>query len=72
MTLEFLHIPKDGSDIHRFSQQEVGLNHVTFWKSVIRAILKYTGKIPTSFICNYQGHPYLLREMIKHSLDHLI
>ena len=30
-------------------QQEVGLNHVHFWKSVnIRAILKYTGKIPTS------------------------
>ena len=30
-------------------QQEVGLNHVHFWKSVnIRAILRYTGKIPTS------------------------
>ena len=35
------------SDIHRLFQQEVGLNHVHFWKSVyIRAILKYTGKIP--------------------------
>ena len=44
----FSSIPKDGSDIHRFFQQEVGLNHVHFWKSVnIRAILKYTGKIPT-------------------------
>ena len=30
-------------------QQEVDLNHVHFWKSVnIRAILRYTGKIPTS------------------------
>ena len=34
--------------LHTPVQQEVGLNHVHFWKSVnIRAILKYTGKIPT-------------------------
>ena len=37
----FPSVPKDGSDIHRFFQKEVGLNHVHRWKSVnIRVIPK--------------------------------
>ena len=42
----YLYIPKDGSDILQIFQQEVGLNQRR--KSVnIRAILRYTAKIPT-------------------------
>ena len=45
---KFSSILKDGFDMHRFFQQEVGINHVQCWKSVnIRSIPKTTGKIPT-------------------------
>ena len=49
MTLEFFQYTQGWLWYSQIFQQEVGLNHVHFWKSVnIRAILKYTGKIPMS------------------------
>ena len=47
--LEFFQYTQGWLWYSQIFQKEVGLNHVHFWKSVnIRAILKYTGKIPMS------------------------